>query len=332
MLGLIDFRDATLDSTASFSIEADRILGTQLGNLFGKLKTFNELNDIFLLLRAKQSVGEDISKIDLDRLMREENILPRPMTTDQLVHGHAILDKVSQYIESTSYQVPARNSVLENGCGLGFFIDGFASHFKSVAVLDFSLTYLVLAKKICEERNIKNVILVCGNVERLPFRANSFDFVHSNNVIEHVTNQKAMFAEAKRVVNMRGLFFVLSPNRFSAYFEPHFRLPFYGFIPVPIRRKLIRTWQQRDIDEISLRSLSELRELASPHFGENIHVSFIPRRMDKTVTGGLIRNFLVWCLNQTVLGAPTNLVINKIFLGIMPYHVLLCFKHPKLLK
>ena len=287
------------------------------------------MHDVFLLLRNKQNLGLDISEIDLDDLICGEKILPRPMRADQLVHGYAILDKVSQYIKSTSYQAPARNMALENGCGLGFFIDGFAAHFKSVAVLDFSLAYLILAQKIVEERRLDNVFLVCGSVERLPFSTDSFDFVHSNNVIEHVTSQNAMFAEAKRVTSDSGLFFVLSPNRFSVYFEPHFRLPLYGFIPLPVRRKLIRIWQRRDINEVSLRSLSELRKLAFPHFGEDSHFSFIPRRMDKTVTGGLMRNLLVWCLNQNILGAATNLVINKIFLGIMPYHVLLCFKCPK---
>lgn len=332
MFGIIDFREATIDATANFSIETDRILAGQLALAFPFLKTFNELYALFLLLRTRQSAGDDITGIDLGRMVLEQNILPRPMSEEQLIHGRAILDKVYQHIKSTSYQGPSRGSALENGGGLGFFIDGFSKHFENVTVLDFSLAYLVLAKKIVEERNLSNVLLICGSVERLPFRSNSFDFIHSNNVIEHVTNQKAMFAEAKRVVNATGLFFVLSPNRFSVYFEPHFRLPLFGFIPVPIRRKLIQVRQRRDIDEISLRSLNELRALALPHFGENTYVSFIPRYMNSTVTGGTIRDSIVWCLNSRVLGAPMNLIVNKIFLGIMPYHVMLCFEHPKLLK
>jgi ubiquinone/menaquinone biosynthesis C-methylase UbiE len=183
--------------------------------------------------------------------------------------------------------MPPNNIALENGCGLGLFIDGFATHFKNLVVLDFSLCYLLLAKKIAEERNLNNVTLVCGSVECLPLRADTFDFIHSNNVIEHISNQKALFAEAKRVLKEKGLFLVLSPNRFSAYFEPHFRLPFFGFIPKPIRRKIIQMRQRRSIDEISLLSLSELRALSAGQFGENVTVSFIPRYLNKTVTWGI---------------------------------------------
>ena len=49
---IINFKDASLDTTAGLSIEADQILTTQLGNLFGKLKTFNKSKDMFNLLRA----------------------------------------------------------------------------------------------------------------------------------------------------------------------------------------------------------------------------------------------------------------------------------------
>ena len=285
LLGIVDFRDAELDRTAAFSIVADRLLATHLSSAFSKVTTFNELYTIYTVLRTKQSDGDDLTEVDIGSVIREQKIVPEALSSTQLVHGRAILEKISEYIKPMPYEMPLNNFALENGCGLGYFIDGLASYFKNLAVLDFSLSYLVLARKIVEERSLGNVTLICGSVERLPFRKDSFDFIHSNNVIEHISDQRAMFNEAKRVLNSKGLLFVLSPNRFSMYFEPHFRLPGYGFFPEPIRRKIIQHWQHRDIDDISLLSLRELRDLASEQFGKNTDISFIPRYLNKTVTG-----------------------------------------------
>ena len=58
MFGIIDFREATIDATANFSIETDRILAGQLALAFPFLKTFNELYDLFLLLRTRQGARE----------------------------------------------------------------------------------------------------------------------------------------------------------------------------------------------------------------------------------------------------------------------------------
>ena len=326
MLGIIDFRDAEIDKTEGFSIAADRLVAYQLSIVFDKVATFNDLYDIYKLL-SNRNLNEESTKEDIIKQLHiKHNSNQKYLSDSQLAHGKAILDKIENYVSETTHQMPSNTFALENGCGLGLFIDGFSAHFKKLVVLDFSLSYLVLAKKIVEERMLDNVTLVCESVERLPFKAETFDFVHSNNVIEHVSNQKALFAEAKRVLKSKALFFVLSPNRFSAYYEPHFRIPFYGFIPKFIRREIIWVWQHRNVDDISLLSLSELRAMASDQFGENIFVSFIPRYLTYTLTGGYIRDLLVESLNSKILGPLANLLINRLLLGLMPYHVVLCFK------
>jgi len=326
LLGIVDFRDTEIDRTEAFSIAADRLVAYQLSIVFDKVTTFNELYDVYKLL-INRSFHEVNTNLDIiEQLHIKYKSSQKYLSDSQLAHGKAILEKIKNYVSEINHHMPSNSIALENGCGLGLFIDGFSAHFKKLVVLDFSLSYLILAKKIVEERMLDNVTLVCGSVERLPFKAQTFDFIHSNNVIEHVSNQKALFAEAKRVLKPKALFFVMSPNRFSAYYEPHFRIPFYGFIPKLIRRKIIWIWQHRNVDDISLLSLSELRAMASDQFGENIYVSFIPRYLTKSVTGGYIRDFLVRSLNSNILGPLANLLINRLFLGLMPYHVVLCFK------
>lgn len=324
--GIVDFRDANIDSTANFSISEDRILAEKLIEADSITNTFNEMYEIYKILKDRQKKGEDIKIESIEAIIKDENIRAIPLTPVQLTHGPAILDKIEQYIKTTKHNMPIKDIALENGSGLGFFIDGFSSYFNALIVLDFSLAYLILAKKIIEERRLFNVTLVCGSVERLPIQSDAIDFIHSNNVIEHVANQEAMLTEAKRVLKPGAMLFVLSPNRFSLYFEPHFRLPGYGFFPEPIRRRIIRKMQKRDIDDISLLSLGELRELAVQQFGKDIIITFIPRYLKNTVMGGVVRNVLVKGLNSKIFGEAVNIIVNRIALGLMPYHVMFCFK------
>ena len=110
---------------------------------------------------------------------------------------------------------------------------------------------------------------MCASVERLPIKKDSIDLIHSNNVIEHVTNQKEMVKEINRVLSWKGLLFLLSPNKNSAYFEPHYIIPFYGFLPFKIRHWLILKLQNRDCRDVIPLSLSELKKSLNKILVEN---------------------------------------------------------------
>jgi SAM-dependent methyltransferase len=321
---IIDFRDAKLDVSAGISITNDSILAKKMNEVFDRTPTFNELYDVYVAHYDRQKGGDDIRAVDMIEFIERREIAPRPLSPAQLAHGPAILAKIPEYLAESA---PALEGIaLEDGAGLGLYVDGFSSHFRHLIVVDLSIAQLMLARKIMDERGIQNVTLICANVERLPFKSDVFDFVHSNNVIEHVSDQKALLQEAWRILKPNGLLFLLSPNRFSLYFEPHFRLPGYGFFPEAVRRKIIRVRQKRSIDDISLLSLGELRKLVVEQFGEGVQISFIPRHLSNTVTGGGIRNLLVKLLNSKIFGAATDLLINRALLGVMPYHAVLCFK------
>lgn len=68
---------------------------------------------------------------------------------------------------------------------------------------------------------------------RLPFENDSFDVVVSNHVIEHVGNQQDQLVhltEMMRVVHPDGIAYLATPNRWGVI-EPHFHLPFLGWLP-----------------------------------------------------------------------------------------------------
>lgn len=326
MRTIIDSRDAERDQSAGFSISRDNALAAKLDEAFDLVTTANEVIKLYELLRDRAETGEDVAAIDVRQVIHDNRIAAEPLRGEQLVHGPAILDKLDQYLGDAGQALPSNDMVLEDGAGLGLFVDGFAKRFKRLYVVDLSLCYLLIARKIIEERGLDNVVLICASVEHLPLKEGIFDFVHSNNVVEHVSDQRALFREARRVLKPRGVMFVLSPNRYSLYFEPHFRLPGFGFWPRPISRRIVRKYWNHDIDDVGLLSLNELLGIASEQFGANIRASFIPRRLQTTVTGGRIRDTLVNLLNSRAFGPPSDFVVNRMLLPVMPYHVLVCSK------
>lgn len=321
--GIPDFRDPQLDQTAAFDYEIDLARARALEKAVPITTTFHELQQLLAVLTELGKSGIHPDTVDVPTLMKERGIKPKPASSADLAHGLSSLDKTRLYCEQSCKTMPT-GVALEDGAGHGYFIAGFARHFEHVVVLDFSYSYLILARRMMEEFKVTNVTLICGSAERLPLANGSIDYVHSCNVIEHVSNQAAVFEEAHRALKQGGMLFCVSPNRFSLYTEPHFRLPAFGFIPEPIRRRIIQHRQGRSIDDIGLRSLSEIRGLATDHFSE-VEISFIPRMLRSTATGGLIRSTIVAVLNSP-LGAVLDLAVNKALLGAMPYHTLRCWR------
>lgn len=74
------------------------------------------------------------------------------------------------------------------------------------------------------------------------FGSKSFDVVYSNSVIEHVGNESMQNAFAAEVQRLADAFWIQTPSiRFP--FEVHTRIPFYWKLPVKLRERLIRKWE-----------------------------------------------------------------------------------------
>lgn len=132
--------------------------------------------------------------------------------------------------------IPAKNldSLLDIGGGTG--IDGeFLAIYRW-----FNLVTLVnLQPQELNGDSARHCRMVLADGCRLPFPSQSFDWVFSNAVIEHVggwERQKA-FADEIRRVAIKG-YFVTTPDKYFPI-EPHTLCPFYQFLPVAAQKRIV---------------------------------------------------------------------------------------------
>jgi len=78
-----------------------------------------------------------------------------------------------------------------------------------------------------------------GDAKYMPeFENNSYDLCHANSVLEHVGTWTDMVSMAKEISRLSTNYFVQVPY-FWFPFEPHFRTPFYHWLPEQIRYRLL---------------------------------------------------------------------------------------------
>lgn len=100
---------------------------------------------------------------------------------------------------------------LELGCGWGFSCQEYAKEGMRVTGIDFSLSAVKGAKKMFKAQGIKDYLLVCGDVQKMPFKENSFDLIYGGGVIEHIREPLLVIQEIYRVLKPGGIVFNTVP-------------------------------------------------------------------------------------------------------------------------
>lgn len=132
--------------------------------------------------------------------------------------------------------------ILDNGTGLGTYLE---------AIGRANPAGVRVGLEIEHERALAALAradaIVLGVGEQLPFVDNSFDLILSNEVIEHVTDDRASVAEMARVARPGGRIVIFAPNRWypveqhGVYWrgEYHFgNTPLVNYLPNPLRNRL----------------------------------------------------------------------------------------------
>jgi SAM-dependent methyltransferase len=146
----------------------------------------------------------------------------------------------------------AQARVLDDGCGLGTYVGKLSTLAPEVYGLDYE------HERVREGvRRLGRGVLVCGAGERLPFADATFDLVLSNEVIEHVRDDREALAEMARVTRPGGRVVLFCPNRWypveqhGVYWRGRYHfgnVPLVNYLPDPLRDRLaphVRAYSRR---------------------------------------------------------------------------------------
>jgi ubiquinone/menaquinone biosynthesis C-methylase UbiE len=128
--------------------------------------------------------------------------------------------------------------VLDLGCGAG----GLSV---ALALKSYAMTSCDLNFSCCEMARLRglrhglHLNPVCGSAQSLPFADETFDVVTCFDLIEHVSDPAAALREVRRVLKRDGFCVVNFHHRFAMR-DPHFRMNFINWLPIPLAEWLIK--------------------------------------------------------------------------------------------
>ncbi len=143
--------------------------------------------------------------------------------------------------------------LLENGCGVGMYVDHLEAHADSVVGMEFDL-------ERAQEARLLSYNILGGASEFLPFPANSFDAVLSHEVLEHVQDDRAAVMEMVRTVKSGGRIIIFVPNlgypfeTHGIYWRGRYRfgnVPGVNYLPRRLRDRLaphVRVYTRKDLE------------------------------------------------------------------------------------
>jgi SAM-dependent methyltransferase len=146
-------------------------------------------------------------------------------------------------------------SILENGCGVGMYIEHLTPLGGTVYGLEYDFERAAMAAN-------NSARIFSAASETLPLPAKTFDLVLSHEVIEHVQDDRTAVCEMVRVLKPGGRIALFCPNR-GYPFETHGiywkgkyyfgNKPFVNYLPRSMRDRLaphVRVYSQRDLNKL----------------------------------------------------------------------------------
>jgi SAM-dependent methyltransferase len=148
-----------------------------------------------------------------------------------------------------------RGHVLDDGCGLGLYLDRLSTQSLTAYGVEFDA-------ERARQAGRRGLCVARAAAEHLPFPRSSFDLILSHEVLEHVTDDRRALEEIARVLRPAGRAVIFVPNR-GYLFETHGiywrgryhfgNVPFVNYLPRGMRDRLaphVRVYARRDLERL----------------------------------------------------------------------------------
>lgn len=196
-----------------------------------------------------------------------------PDTPDQGTFQHHL----ARY-EFALTQMRGGERVLDTGCGVGYGAKMLASKAALVSGVDYSGPALEYAVHRYSASNLHYARMDCG---QLALRSNSFEFIVSFEMFEHLEHSDDYLRECRRVLVPGGRLILSTPNR--AAWEIH-----------------MRSIQVENEFHVNMVDLAQLRRALRPHFSR---VEVFGQRRRGNRLHGWLRALDVWNLRLRLVPA-----------------------------
>jgi SAM-dependent methyltransferase len=161
--------------------------------------------------------------------------------------------RMRMILSAAQDHLPGR--MLENGCGVGMYLEHLAPHVGSIIGLEYEPERAQQA-----QNRVPNVVIAEG--EQLPFEPLAFDTILSHEVLEHVRDDRTSVEEMVRVLKPGGIILLFVPNR-GYPFETHgiYLNGHYHFGNIPLINYLPSRWRNRLAPHVRVYSKGDLERL-----------------------------------------------------------------------
>jgi SAM-dependent methyltransferase len=161
--------------------------------------------------------------------------------------------RLEMIVQAAGERIKGR--ILENGCGVGMYIEHLSPFGGQVTGLEYDFERAV-------EAHVNSPHIVNAAGEFLPLPASTFDLILSHEVIEHVQDDRAAIREMVRSLKPGGRLVLFCPNRgypfetHGVYWRGTYRFGnklFVNYLPRSLRDKLaphVRVYSSLDVQKL----------------------------------------------------------------------------------
>jgi SAM-dependent methyltransferase len=151
-------------------------------------------------LEVSQKAWESIYHMNLDQLRQDRLEFAQSKLADHL----AVIGRFTNFSKNAVY--------LEIGCGPAYIAEYLMEQFDVAFIgMDFNLEILETLQAYLDGRGFTNYLLVHAEINTMPLRDATVDFIYGGGVIEHFANTRQILIESKRILKAGGILFNTVP-------------------------------------------------------------------------------------------------------------------------